>query len=259
MSWGFQEILIAFFAGQSLVLFWMFRDQQAMGRLLKQQVIDQGTRRRLASQLLESHRREQRRMSSELHDGVGQNLAGIALLVGSFAPQLQSASADAANKLERISNLLESTRQQAEERVIDPKVGPELGLERGLAKALEGLAANIEAIFCLRCSVSGEVPRLDPLTAGHLFRLAEEAVYNAIRHAEPSHLRLLLSYESTEACLCIEDDGHGFRGEPDPRGRGLHLMSLRSRRIGGTLETGPRETGGSRVACHWPLDLEGSP
>lgn len=258
MSWGIQELLVVLFIGICLVSSYVLYTLKANERLIRQQLIDQQTRSRLASELLDEHRRKQRRMSSELHDGVGQNLAGIALLVESFVPQLQNTSADAAKKLERLLELLDSTRRLAEDRVIDPRTGPEMERDHGLAQSLAGLADNLEALFGVSSSVSGSLPRLDPTTAGHLYRLAEEAAYNAVRHAAPQQVRFLLSHESNEACIQIEDDGQGMDGQPDPSGRGHHLMSLRARKIDGTLEIASSDAGGTRVTCRWSLDQKDS-
>ncbi len=258
MSWGAQELFAVLLVGVGLMHLYAYYSIRTQQRLLSQGRIDQETRNRLAAELLDGHSREQRRMSSELHDGVGQNLAGIALLVESFAPQLQNSSADAATKLKSLLDLLESTRRLAEERVIDPRTGPELELDNGLARALQGLAKNLEDLFGVQGSVSGTLPRLERKTAGHLYRLAEEAAYNAVRHAGPQQVRFALSHESNEACLQIEDDGQGIRGQPDPKGRGQHLMSLRARKIGGTLETVPLDAGGTRVTCRWSLDYKDS-
>lgn len=215
------------------------------------------TRNRLALEILEAHRRQQRRMSSDLHDGVSQNLAGISLLLESLAGQMRNESSTVAEKLDRISELVKNTGTMAEDRVLGYRLDEERAATEGLRAALEGLAQNIEDFFSVKSTVIGNLSQdVVGTLAGHLYRIAEEAAYNAVRHGQPKQIRFQLQNDTAHAVLHIEDDGHGISETRDPEGRGLRLMALRSKNIGASLEVVPQNAGGTRVTCRWPASMK---
>lgn len=216
-----------------------------------------------AREILAAHRRNQRRMSRELHDGVSQNLAGISLLLGSVAGQLGNPPASgidetmlkaAADKLGRIAEMVQNTSRMAEDRVLAHRFQEEMPAEN-LRNALEILAKNIETFFAVDSRVVGELPRRTTGDhAGHLYRIAEEAAYNAVQHGRPSHVRFELRHDAGYATLHVDDDGCGMTEQRDPNGRGLQLMTLRCTKIDAELDVGPRDPHGTRVSCRWKLD-----
>lgn len=252
MSWS--NTLLSIFAGtSSLSAVYLWRRLKNYRRPSTAPQTHPVTANPLAMEILEAHRRNQRRMSSDLHDGVSQNLAGISLLLESLAQQLQKESPGTAVKLDRIADLVQSTSSMAEDRVLNHKMQHEPAAVNGLTAALEDLAENIETFFSVEGKVVEEMSHsVAGSLAGHLYKIAEEAAYNAIRHGQPSQVRFELRDDAGHAILQIDDDGCGITDVRDPKGRGLQLMALRCKKIDATLEVKPKNIGGTRVICRWP-------
>lgn len=213
----------------------------------------------LALALLDTHRRIQRRMASDLHDGVHQNLAGIAMLLGSLSGQLRNPKSPseelvstAADKLDRVVGMVHDTQQLAEYRTLSHKADSRIP-EDLFPEALDHLAKNIETFFAVESKVRGTLPdSIRGDLAGHLYRIAEEAAYNAVRHGAANVVIFGLELDGNEATLTIEDDGRGITEDRDPTGRGLQLMALRCSKFDGQLDVRPKRDGGTRVTCRWP-------
>lgn len=134
----------------------------------------------------------------------------------------------------------------------------------GLAAGLAELAAGLRQVFGIHCTFDTEegtvVP--DPVAALHLYRIAQEAANNAIRHGEAQTVNITLRREAAALVVAVADDGSGF----DPaavyrerltsssrRGMGLHTMSYRARMVGCTFDVQQREGGGTLVRCSMPV------
>jgi signal transduction histidine kinase len=122
----------------------------------------------------------------------------------------------------------------------------------GLRAALEDLAARTSeqsGVACT-CDCTGPIQVADAITANHLFRIAQEAVSNALRHGHARHISLNLKAEAGNLTLSIRDDGVGVPSLMDgKKGLGVRLMFNRAGLIGGTLTIGPAEGGGTLVTC----------
>jgi two-component system sensor kinase FixL len=132
----------------------------------------------------------------------------------------------------------------------------------GLHVALEELAVRTREQSGIDCQFVGadSVPVPDPLMAKHLYRIAQEAVSNALRHGKPSHICLSLNYGPGELLLTIRDDGIGMQNPPTRNtkeeldgGMGIPTMNYRATMIGGTLQFGPAPGGGTKVTCKVPM------
>jgi PAS domain S-box-containing protein len=196
--------------------------------------------------------REQRQIGQELHDGVGQELTGLGLMAQSLAQRLPEAAAEKRIALRLIAGL-DSVRQQVRE--LSRGLIPVHVESRGLSAALDDLAARTTEASGI--SVTAECPEWvelpDHETATQLFRIAQEAVSNAVRHGRPRHIRLTLLTEPNGLRLRIRDDGIGMPGGPDQSdGLGLRIMQYRAGRIGSVLQIGPSPGGGTVVSCTLP-------
>ena len=213
----------------------------------------------LALALLDTHRRIQRRMASDLHDGVHQNLAGISMLLGSLSNRLRQPNAapdellgTAADKLDRLVGMVHDTQQLAEHRTLSHKADRRIPGDQ-FPDALGRLAKNIETFFAVESKVRGTLPHsIQGDLAGHLYRISEEAAYNAVRHGAAKTVIFGLEVDGNEAILTVEDDGRGITEDRDPEGRGLHLMALRCAKFDGQLDVRPQPGGGTQVICRWP-------
>lgn len=218
---------------------------------------------RLEREILEIVDRERERLGRELHDGLCQALAGIAALSATLSRKLSAAfSPGSAAAAEEISTLLHEAIGQA--RDLARGLGP-VGLDEvGLPGVLDTMTQNVERLFCIPCTFEcdGSVDGLGKEVAAHLFRIAQEAVNNAMAHAGPGRIEICLGSEEGGGFLYVRDDGAGLpETARDSEGIGMHTMAYRARLIGGSLAVRPRAGGGTVVCCSFPLSearLDGS-
>jgi two-component system, LuxR family, sensor kinase FixL len=123
---------------------------------------------------------------------------------------------------------------------------------KGLYTALEDLASDTteKSGIPVRFSSPGRPTVSNHIAATHLYRIAQEAVNNALRHADPQHITLFLQDDERGLSLRIEDDGAGIQYPLDQsKGMGLRIMQYRAEQIGGLLSLRRRETGGTLITC----------
>jgi two-component system, LuxR family, sensor kinase FixL len=222
-------------------------------RLFTGFVRDITERKRLEKEILEISEREQRRIGHDLHDGLCQHLAGIELMSQVLEQKLSGRSRDAARRAGAIAgnvrDAISHTRQLA--RGLSP-----VTLEsEGLMSALEELALNTEKMLGVTCRFDCDPPVLvpDSAVAMHLFRIAQEAVSNAVKHGKAKRISLQLRNDRSGVTLKISDNGTGIP-EPAPpsKGMGLRIMQSRAGMMGGTLAIEPNTTRGVSVTVSVP-------
>jgi PAS domain S-box-containing protein len=209
---------------------------------------------RLQKEILDISGREQERISHDLHDGISQQLTGIALLCKVLEQQLAARSVPEAERARQIEELVEDALHQT--KILARGLAPVELEAGGLSPALESLAAGVETLHRVSCSFKGdrETVTVDRAAAIHVYRIAQEAVSNALRHGGPSHIAIELSESNGRFLLTIRDDGTGFAreaGESRSSGMGLHIMLYRARMIDGTFEVSSARSG-TLVRCEWP-------
>lgn len=210
-------------------------------------------RKHLEKEILEISDREQRRIGQDLHDGLCQQLAGIELMSQVLAQKLAPKSkADAAKVGEiagHVRDAISHTRSLA--RGLSP-----VTLEsEGLISALHELATNTEKFFQVQCRCSFDEPVVvqDKAAATHLFRIAQEAVSNAIKHGKAKRLAISLQNSRNRIVLKVSDNGCGFpKHAPKNRGMGLRIMQSRASMIGGAIAVEANAGGGVDVTCSVP-------
>ena len=200
--------------------------------------------------ILQVSEREHRHIAQDLHDGLGQLLAGTAYLTGTLRQKLDAKSLPEALEtgriLEVINEAIAQTRNLA--RGLHP-VEPELN---GLLVALQALAARTKLLFHVRCRFICPQPVLihDNVVATHLFRIAQEAITNAIRHGKPERIEIGLTETPGLIKLWIRDNGTGMPVRRRKKsGLGLRIMRYRAGMIGGSLTIQNETGGGTTVAC----------
>jgi PAS domain S-box-containing protein len=214
-------------------------------------VLDLSDRARLERALLEQSEAERRRIGQDLHDGLGQHLTGLAFLTRALENHLRDAgSAEAAGDAAKIAMLAEQAISKT--RSLARLVRPVDLREGGFIPAVMRLAANIQEIFNVSCTFSGEdgIAITDTSTATHLFHITQEAITNAIKHGQAKVIRVALSTLGGRLILTVRDDGSGMPAQRhDVEGMGLDIMRHRARRIGGTIEHAQGPGGGTVVTC----------
>jgi len=210
-------------------------------------------RQRLACAILELSEREQCSLGQDLHEGLGQELAGIAMLGDVHARQLQAEShplsAAAAKIATYIRTTIDGTRRLATD--LYP-----IELDRcGLLLALEDLAAETSHRCGIRCELqqSGDAPTVEKSAEIHLYRIVQESIANAVNHGGAQHIRIESLARDGMQVFAVTDDGVGFDPASAHSGMGLHLMHYRARVIGAQLVVERSAQGGCRVSCRLPL------
>jgi two-component system, NarL family, sensor histidine kinase NreB len=215
-------------------------------------------RERLALQqeILDTSERERRRIGQDLHDGLGQHLAGMELMMHALEQNIASVSKSGASQLEKLSEYLRQAIRQS--KALARGLSPVDLQANGLMSALEELATNVSAMFRVNCTFCCSKPVLisDNAAATHLFRIAQEAATNAVKHGQARRIEIELRRESGQLLVSVRDDGKGFdaKAERDD-GMGLSGMCYRAEMIGGKFTVEPGNGGGTIVTCAAPDSL----
>ncbi len=211
-------------------------------------------RKRLEETILEISAQEQRRIAQDLHDGLGQHLTGIAfmskVLEEKLTDQALPEAAEAAKIVQMVNQAIDNTRQLAW------GLHPVATEGAGLMSALKKWANEVEELFHIRCRFYCERPVQihDVNVSTHLYRIAQEAVNNAIRHGKSHEIVIRLTAKSGSGTLTIRDDGTGFKKDPGNQpGVGLSIMNYRADMVGGSLKVQANEDRGVTVTCLFPV------
>ena len=212
-------------------------------------------RRSLERQMLGVAEQEKRRLSLELHDGLGQHLAGVAFVVRSLADAVHAGKTPEAAEVDWLQRLLNEavTRTRSLARGLWPA-----SLERGsLGDSIRRLAEDLESIYGISCAVliDDEPQFASPAAAYHIFRVAQEAANNAIKHGRARRLEFRIERLGEDYEISVLNDGMTL----DPAqlaaatGIGVAGMRLRADAIGGSLSIEPRPAGGAEVTLRLPV------
>jgi signal transduction histidine kinase len=207
-------------------------------------------RRRLEVDLLTAVESERQRIGQDLHDDLCQRLGAIALLIGSLAKEVSVLDEKLGQKLGRIPSLVTETIQSC--RNLARGLHPVTLASAGLPAALEELATRVPANVNFHWPRSERID-FEPMLALHLYRIAEEAVANAVKHARAKSITIGLAILAGRPVLEIADDGKGIGEKPKADGMGLRNMQYRASVIGGDLTVEARKGGGTCVRCSLPL------
>jgi PAS domain S-box-containing protein len=207
---------------------------------------------------------ERRRISHALYDDVGQNLSAIGLRMEMLGAKLESALAEDASVKSEVSLIIELTQavQNTLRRVAQTLHPPSLE-HLGVAAALTGYGYSMnESSKCTACiSIKGEFPRLSQQAETSVYRIAQEAIANAIRHAGARNIVVELSSNGPSATMSICDDGSGFEVADAMfrEGVGLCYMFEQSRALGAMLNIESSSDGGTCVTLQIPVPAFNDP
>lgn len=226
------------------------RELQAANDVLQREM---AARLRLEEEILEISESERQRIGQDLHDDLGQQVAGAVFMSQALARELTLLSSPAAQSasrlMETLQRALDLTRTLA--RGLHP-VAMEVG---GLSHALSELVEKTSQLFGNRCEFSCPQPvsDLDNTQATHLYRIAQESVTNAVKHGQASHIAVSLTETPLTLVLSIRDNGTGLsHPAPKAEGMGLRIMRYRADIIGGDLTLASPSSGGTTVTCTLP-------
>ena len=209
-------------------------------------------RARLEREVLKISDREQARIGRDLHDGPCQNIASIAVLAEIAAREMKLENQNATASLNEISQIARHSIDEIQS--LSKGLFPVKIEEYGLELALQELAAETMARSTARCSFTMRQPITftDPAAAIQLYRIAQEAISNALRHGRARNVAIELEMSNGTVRLMIQDDGIGIQPGTKKSGLGLHTMDYRAKMLGGSLEMGPGSEGGTTVICSFP-------
>lgn len=222
-------------------------------------VRDISEQRRLEQKILRISEQERRRIGQDLHDGLGQMLSGIGLLIEDLIQRLEQTDSPLTAQATKIMHRIREADQYTDS-LVRGLVPVDVD-EKGLVEALKRLTSNMEDLFNIEFTFKpqGLTTITDATVASHFYRIAQEAVNNAVKHGRATKVAITLAAGQQKIRLRIEDNGVGFSQDLRPYtpqapadGLGLHIMEYRARIIGATLDIRSNPRGGTIVTCTLP-------
>jgi len=223
--------------------------RQQRTALLEKEVAD---RARFEREVIDICAREQRRIAYDLHDGVGQQLVGIALCAKLLEEQLRGERPSEANKAGMIVKLVNDAARQARLTARNLEGADGVG---DLKTALQSLAISISRNCSVKATITADGSSLpiSPPVAAQLYRIAQEAVHNAVEHGAAREVQINLTFNHETMVLTIRDNGKGFPSNANGKGMGLRIMRYRAQCIGGSCDV-QSSSEGTVVRCRVRLE-----
>jgi signal transduction histidine kinase len=216
--------------------------------------LDVTDRKALEKQVIDASEIERRNIGRDLHDSLGQELTGLSLLVESLIKGLAEQAPQKEALGQQILKLVLQSVSQV--RAMSKGLDPVSLRGGGLASGLRDLAESIHKQSGIQCTLRCQdgVSVEDEAVATHLYRITQEAVNNAVKHAQADRIEIGLVADHGGIRLTICDDGKGLPGDPDDanNGMGMRTMRYRASISGGMLDIAAGESGGTKVTCFIP-------
>ncbi len=221
-------------------------------RLFTGFVRDISERRELEQAVATAGEQERSRIARELHDGRGQQLGGLLFWMNGLHRDLRDANVPQAETAGQLGKELGTALTQA--RNLAHELYSVSPTPEGLFEALENLAERVSTERGIACEFDSEPTVLinNPTVSSHLYRLAQEAVHNALKHSGATRIDIELTRRLDVVDLKVRDKGIGFSPQAGSRGLGLRTMEQRARLIGARLTVQTRPAGGVEVMCSVP-------
>ena len=216
-------------------------------------VTDLTEQRRLEGALQDAGEAAQARIARDLHDGLGQQLGGVLYLGRLLQHDLKARGAPEAGQAAELNSLVKDalnlTRHVA--RGLHPVPAQPDGLMLALQALIEQVARGAKATLIFEC----QPPVLleDVRVASHLYRIAQEALNNALKHSRATRIEVALWRDPAAIYLAVRDNGIGLAHGPAGHGLGMHTMKHRARLVGGLLTIENASDGGAKITCQVPL------
>ena len=221
-------------------------------RLFAGVIMDISEQQQLQREILEIPVSEQRRIGQELHDGLGQQLTGLGLLATSLLNKASKPEHELATQLAR--GLREAISQV---RALSRGLMPVDVEAEGFLRSIENLVteirshSNVSILF----TKNDRVRVTDSSSALHLFRIVQEALNNAIKHAHTDQIQVSVDIEGSRGCIMIRDNGDGFQNLPDKStGLGLRIMQHRCGLIDAEFKIASSPGEGTEIKCYFPVE-----
>lgn len=215
----------------------------------------------LARKHQEIEEKERLRLSMELHDQIGQSLAALKMSLAQARQRQTENPASAAAALEQAMNIVDNVAKTTHD--ISHRLRPPLLDELGIKSALSWHLGNLPYPESVRISFDEDIgaARFPESVELACFRIIQEALNNALRHAEPSEIKVRIYSTPDHLCLAVEDDGRGFdpaiKPEPNEQWISLGLIGIRERiaQLGGSLKIDSKPNAGTQVSACLPKEI----
>ena len=253
-----RALAIAFASGLLLVLAslaYIFRLNRQTRHRYYELARSRQALQQLSARLVDAQETERRTISRELHDEVGQSIGALLVDIGRLSSALSGSRPEVKSQLESIKSVAERTFQSV--RNIALLLRPSMLDDLGLAAALEWQGREVSRRSEIEVSVESEnIPeQLPDEYAITIYRLAQEALNNAVRHSGAKNARVTVERAAESIVVRVSDDGHGFDPQRS-RGMGLLGMEERIRRLGGTLRVDSHPEKGTTITATLPSSGE---
>ncbi|MEM7013001.1 MAG: PAS domain S-box protein [Verrucomicrobiota bacterium] len=217
------------------------------GKMVVASIVDITERKELEQKVLEISEAEQRRIGQDIHDDLCQQLASIGCLTKVVEQQLKAIYEDGAESLARIGEMISQANVRARE--IAHGLAPSMLQNEGLPGVLRDLAERTQKSYQVNCVADcpDSISLVDPKITTHLYRIAQEAIGNAVRHAEPTNVKISLQEENGVLSLSVCDDGIGITDPTRSTGMGLLTMAHRAQLLGGEFDLHSSPGGGTKI------------
>ena len=195
---------------------------------------------------------ERRRIAWELHDSAKQRIHAAHLILSALQRRREGAGLDQAiHEVRSAAADMETSLAELREPLLDG---------RGLSEALRARAQELAAATDAEIEVSGRSARLPPFVVAHVYRIASEALTNAVRHADADRIQVRIAHGPDRLSIVVEDDGRGVPANPRPGTGGLRSMRNRAEAMGARLAIAPGPgQRGTAISLSVPLTDNGAP
>lgn len=207
-------------------------------------------RKQLEKSIIEAEERERQRIGHDLHDGLGQLLTGIAFKTRGLERKLESEGIEGAETAADITHLVDEAKKQVKS--LSKGLSPVEMDNEGLMTALEDLASYTQDTFGIPCEFrcSSPVSLQNKTAVTQMYRIAQEALTNAVTHGAPDRIEIALSAQDNKITMTIKDNGIGIPGDlSHSHGMGLKIMRYRASIINASLDIRPGSERGTVVIC----------
>lgn len=218
-------------------------------RFMQQLGIESSERKKLERQITEADDQERIRIGQDLHDDLAPHLIGIEIMCRTLSQRLQDSAPSAATQAETIRSLVADATLKT--RSLARGFCPIYKVDEGLGAALQELVNTVKTFYPVQCELFGaDRIAIRGAVAVHIYRIIQEAIYNAVKHAEPSQVSVILTRDDDACIFEVRDDGRGLPVSKNSDGMGLQIMNFRARMIGAELEIKSRQQHGTTVRLH---------
>jgi len=221
-------------------------------RLFAGVIMDISEQQQLQREILEIPVSEQRRIGQELHDGLGQQLTGLGLLATSLLNKASKPEHELATQLAKGLQVAISQVRALSRGLMPVDVDAE-----GLLHSIENLVTEVrsQSNVSILLNINDRVRVSDSSSALHLFRIVQEALNNAVKHAGADQILVSVGIEAARGCIIIHDNGNGFRQQADKSaGLGLRIMRHRCGLIDAELKIESSPGKGTEIKCYFPVE-----